>query len=108
MENHYDNATNPDSVPFIVYEHEIMRRERNNKRFWIAFIVIIVVIALLIGGIVGGFLWYLNQYDVVSNEEVTVDGTDGVANYVGRDGAIYNGENSHQKDADSTEEERAF
>ena len=108
MENNFDNAVKPDSVPFIVYEHALMRGERNNKRFWIAFIIIVVVIALLIGGIVGGFLWYLSQYDVVSNEEVTVDGTDGVANYVGRDGAIYNGEDSYQKDAYSTEEERAF
>lgn len=61
---------------------------------WIALIVAFAAIVL----VTGGFLWYLNQYDYVSNETVTVDGADGVANYIGKDGNIYNGEGNSQTD----------
>ena len=77
----------PESVPYIVYESELARSERHIKRLWIALILAIVCIVVC----VGAFLWYLNQYDYVSNETVTVDGADGVANYIGKDGTIYNG-----------------
>lgn len=54
----------------------------------IVFIVAFFIMAML--GEVAAFIWYLNQYEVV-NEVVTVDSTDGVANYVGGDGSITNG-----------------
>ena len=93
--------TKPENVPYIVFEGEIARQERHIKRLWIALIAAIVAIVL----IVGGFIWYLNQYDYVSNESVTVDGQSGVANYIGKDGNIYNGKDNGQADAGAGEED---
>ena len=59
-----NRPTKPDNVPYIVFEGEIARQERHIKRLWIALITAIVAIVL----IVGGFLWYLNQYDFESYE----------------------------------------
>lgn len=89
MEKMQNDTRKPDSVPYIVYESEQMRSEARDKRHWIGHIVSLVVII----AIVAGFLLYLNQYEYVSNETVTVDGKTGVANYIGKDGDIYNGKN---------------
>lgn len=100
MEKRQNVTHKPDSVPYIVYESEQMRSEARDKRHWIGHIVSFVVIV----AIVAGFLLYLNQYEYVSNESVTVDGKTGVANYVGKDGNIYNGEDYSQANPDSEEE----
>lgn len=100
MEKRQNDTHKPDSVPYIVYESEQMRSEARDKRHWIGHIVSFVVIV----AIVAGFLLYLNQYEYVSNESVTVDGKTGVANYVGKDGNIYNGEDYSQANPDSEEE----
>lgn len=92
----------PDSVPYIVFESELARQERQIQRLWIA--LIISVFATLL--VVGGFLLYLNQYEYVSNETVTVDGASGIANYIGKDGDIYNGEDYSKEDKDQTQEVR--
>lgn len=53
--------------------------------------ILIIVICLWFATI-GGFVWYLNQYDFSS---YTVDSQDGGnANYIGNDGDITNGESS--------------
>lgn len=39
------------------------------KRWFTAFIVTVCIALGVIGGIVGGFIWYLNQYDYVSSIE---------------------------------------
>lgn len=96
----YNDAHKPDSVPYIVYESEQMRSEARDKRHWIGHIVSLVVII----AIVAGFLLYLNQYEYVSNETVTVDGQTGVANYIGKDGNIYNGEDYGEAYPISSEE----
>ena len=57
-----DSKQRPENVPFIVFETELDRLERHNKRLWIALLSAIVSIVL----IVAGFLWYLNQYDFAS------------------------------------------
>ena len=45
--------------------------ERTIKRLWTALIAALVVIVIMLGG----FLWYLNQYDFQSNtNEYTQDG----------------------------------
>ena len=104
MENTHDSANRPDSVPFIVHENALMRAEHQIKRMWVAMIAAIVAAVL----IVAGFLWYLSQYDFVSSESVTVDGSDGVANYIGNDGMIYNGEDSSTESTNPPKEERVF
>lgn len=55
------------------------------KRWFIACIVILSMWLITIGG----FIYYLNQYDFESCE-ITADG-DSNANYIGEDGNIYNG-----------------
>ena len=55
------------------------------KRWFIACMVILSMWLITIGG----FIYYLNQYDFESYE-ITADG-DSNANYIGEDGNIYNG-----------------
>lgn len=44
-------------------------------------ITVIILWALSLCGIIGGFIWYLNQYDFSSYEVNSQDG--GTANYIG-------------------------
>lgn len=79
----------PESVPIYVYDDQQARAARRDHMHWVwhgvqAFITLFVICL---------FIWYLYQYDWTSTETITIDGADGVANYVGRDGTIYNGEN---------------
>jgi hypothetical protein len=60
-----NKPTNPETVPYIVFEGEVARQERHIKRLWIALIAAIVAMVL----IVGGFLLYLNQYDFASYQQ---------------------------------------
>lgn len=86
----------PISVPYVVHESSMARAERQAKRL---IAIIILLIVLLVGSNVG-WLIYESQFETVetSSEEVVVDaGSNGVANYIGNDGDIYNGEN-HSKE----------
>lgn len=78
----------PESVPYIVHESSMARMERQIKRLWIA--VIVAVALLFSSGAIFTYAWL--QYDYSSEEIVTVDGKDGIANYTGNDGDIVNGE----------------
>lgn len=81
----------PESVPYIVHESDMSRLERQLKRLWI---VILVLIFLLVGTNCA-WLWYNSQFKTVEtvSEEIVVDaGENGIANYVGNDGDIINGE----------------
>lgn len=91
-----------DFVPRSVYDDAVVRGAHREHIHWAAHLAMLIAILLIIGG----FIWYLNQYEYVSNETVTVDGADGVANYVGKDGNIYNGENSGKTIPLSNQEER--
>lgn len=76
-------------VPYIVHESDMARNERAVKRLVIA----LIVLALLWFATIGIGVYARMQYDY-SNEQtetVTVDGKDGVANYIGNDGDIVNG-----------------
>lgn len=70
----------------LALENAEVRHERTVKRFIIAIIVMIVVI------FANNVAWLLAwmQYEYVG-EEVTVDGTDGIAGYVNGGGAFING-----------------
>lgn len=78
------------TVPYIVYEGEQARNERNVKRLIVALVVSIVVL------FVSNAMWLMAwiQYDYSGEELVTVDGREEIANYIGNDGSIFNGENS--------------
>lgn len=79
-----DNKT----IPYIAYELEQAKHERTVKRLITALIVaVILVFATNIVWIV-----MMSGYDVASEaSEVTLDGSEGIANYIGRDGGINNG-----------------
>ena len=81
---------NPKSVPFVVYESMLEKEDRQQRRL---VIIILLLIVLLIGS---NCLWIYewNQYDYVEDTtEIEVDSEgDGIANYIGRNGDITNGE----------------
>ena len=82
----------PTSVPYVVHESAMARAERQSKRL----VAVIVLLVLLLVGSNIGWLVYESSFETVetSSEEVVVDaGSNGVANYIGNDGDIYNGEN---------------
>lgn len=93
------------SVPYIVYEGEQARNERNTKRLVIALIVTILL--LFATNVVWLYAWM--QYDYVGEEttettetkDVLVNADNGVANYVGHNGDIVNGE--HKSDNDNND-----
>lgn len=64
--------------------HMIELLGKQNKRMFTA---LMTVIALWFATI-GGFVWYLYQYDF---ENYYIESTEGPANYIGNDGDIYNG-----------------
>ena len=66
-------------------ERELLaRKDRTIGRLIIAYAVTVVLL-------VGMFLYAWLQYDYYS-EETTVEAKDGIANYIGQDGDIYNGQ----------------
>lgn len=79
----------PISVPYVVHESSMARAERQAKRL---IAIIILLIVLLVGSNIG-WLIYENQFeDVITSEEIIVDAEEnGIANYIGNDGDIYNG-----------------
>ena len=110
-----DDKINTPPVPYIVYDEEQARNERNIKRLVIALIISICLIfatnALWL------YCWF--QYDYVGEEtiettetkDVLVNADNGVANYVGHNGDIVNGKHpsndndGHTESADQSEEE---
>lgn len=70
------------------YETTAARDEQKYKRLWIVLIITIILLAAT------NVTWliYMSQYDFESYE-VAAD-NDGVANYIGNDGDIYNGSES--------------
>lgn len=87
----------PAEVPYIVFEAEQARAERRISRF----ILTIIICILLIFASNLAWLYAWMQYDYSgseSTESVMVDGKDGIANYIGNDGDITNGEDSSSQD----------
>lgn len=77
------------SIPYFAHEGMMARNERTIKRLIISLIIAVVLI------FASNALWLYSwmQYDYAGEEEsVEVNGTDGVANYIGNDGDISNGE----------------
>lgn len=87
MENQNDNII----MSRIAFERMQSKDERNDR--WRNIIIIIFITLLAITN--GMWLYAWNQYDYVS-EDITVDGEEGNANYIGNDGNIYNGEQEEE------------
>ena len=85
----------PNVVPYAVYEMEQAKSERTAKRL----ISVIVLLILLFVGFNIGWLIYESQFETVeTTEEIVVDAeNDGIANYIGNDGDIYNGESDSKE-----------
>lgn len=79
----------PISVPYIVHESSMVRAERQAKRL---IAIIILLIVLLVGSNIGWLVYESQFEDVITSEEIIVDAEEnGIANYIGNDGDIYNG-----------------
>ena len=78
----------PVNVPYVVHESAMARAERQAKRL---VAIIILLIVLLVGSNIG-WLIYESQFETFTTEEIVVDDDEnGVANYIGNDGDIFNG-----------------
>lgn len=62
------------------------------KRWFVACMVILLMWLATIGG----FVWYLSQYDFESYETVIEQDGEGINNYIGENGDIVNGSKSNE------------
>lgn len=79
------------TIPFVAFEASEQRHERKERNF---FIIILVLIGMLV---LSNLTWlvYNSQFEEVAvSEDVLVEADgDGIANYIGQNGDISNGEN---------------
>lgn len=68
------------TVPYIVYEGELARQERKEKRL----IIVIALTIILLFASNAAWLYAWMQYDYTSEESVSINGADGIANYIGK------------------------
>ena len=85
----------PSSVPYTVLV-DFKETAKANSLKW--FIFSMVLLVLFVGTNIGWLVHESQFEDVVTTEEVIVDAEDnGIANYIGNDGDIINGENSSKE-----------
>ena len=91
-------------MPYIAHESTVARLERMNKRLLI--ILAILIVLFFASNCVWLYAWM--QYDYSSDattttetSTVTIDGKDGVANYIGNNGDITNGKDNSAKSEDT-------
>lgn len=92
-----ESRQNVEPVPYIVHEAEMARQERNNKRWFIAWLITFILLV----GCVAGFVWYKNQCETVETWQDVWQEADGNGNnqFIGGD---YNGwSESEDTDADA-------
>jgi hypothetical protein len=92
-----DNAP----VPKYIFEAYMIDQRRATRQWMNVCLALIIALVL----VVAGAMYERLQYDSASMETVTVDGKTGVANYIGNDGDIYNGEDSSAQGEGSEVEE---
>lgn len=112
MKQYESTAEKPSTISRYEYETALMHQSVANRRTIIILCAVIVFLAALavtetVLRHIENRKWlaFLEEYDYVSNETVTVDGQTGIANYIGKDGNIYNGEDYGRENAGQGEEE---
>ena len=71
-------------VSYLAYESMKATMERTNRRLWILAIVLLILLA----GTNAAWIYYENSFEDIV---VTQENSDGLNNYIGNDGNIYNG-----------------
>lgn len=84
----------PEPVSYIVYESAMARAERHIKRLVVA--LIISILLMFASNAIWLYAWNLYDY-----ESVIVDSADGIANYIGTSGSIFNGTNHGEETAEA-------
>lgn len=92
-----------DYVPYIVFESSLTREERHVKRLTI--ITIVAIVLLFLSNAIWLYAWCQYDYSSTETETVTVDGEDGVANYIGNSGVINNGESYGEESQETNSHE---
>lgn len=83
-----DESENIQLIPYYVHEGTVSRFERMIKKLVVALMVAIILV--FASNAIWLYAWL--QYDYAGIENVDVNGESGVANYIGNDGNITNGE----------------
>lgn len=73
-------------IPYIVFESEMTRMERVNRRLWILAIILVAIIVITNAL----WIWYESQFQYFETE-VIQENEDGYNSFIGEDGDIYNG-----------------
>lgn len=71
------------SVPYIVHESAMARAERTIKKLWI----LTIILVLLLFGSNAAWIYYENSFE---DTVITQENTDGLNNYIGNNGDIFN------------------
>lgn len=79
-------------IPFVAHESSMTRMERIVKRLVVALMVSIFL--TFASNALWLYAWMQYDYSSTETQTVTVDGKDGIANYIGNDGDITNGKDS--------------
>lgn len=77
-------------IPYEAHSEALQAQERHVGRLIYSIVCIVVFFILAMLAEFAGFVWFLGQYEYVT-ETVTVDSSDGIANYLEGSGSITNG-----------------
>ena len=80
-------------IPLIAYEVVQAKNERTVKRLIVA--LIIAVVLMFASNALWLYAWTQYDYFAHDYDVISIDGKDGIANYIGNDGVINNGEDNN-------------
>lgn len=80
-------------IPLIAYEVVQAKNERTVKRLIVA--LIIAVVLMFASNALWLYAWTQYDYSAPDYDVISIDGKDGIANYIGNDGVINNGEDNN-------------
>lgn len=94
---------NKTDIPYIVYEGEMARSERNFKRLWVT---IVILIALLVATNTG-WLVYESQFETVETTQIEAEQDGSGVNIVGGGDVHYGAEGYNNQNQNTGEEEQS-
>ena len=86
-----------EKVPYIVFEGEMARHERTIKRL----VTLLIITIVLLFASNAAWLWFFNQFDIITETVSQDTDTGGLNNFVGQNGAISNGTSGSQENNDA-------